>query len=114
MQVRRNRGIAELGLFKSFDLMRSSLGFGVLLLLGVRVVCSGESVVYRPVLTLRILPLGDNPNISRKHGHIHDRNSMPRMLKGPQRLYSVVYFLPQPPVQHRGHSQSSLGLCCHW
>ena len=42
MQVRRNRGIAELGLFKSFDLMRSSLGFGVTLITN-----SGLVLIYR-------------------------------------------------------------------
>lgn len=113
MQVRRNRGIAELGLFKSFGSMRSSLCFGVSLLLGTGFY-TVESVVYQYVLTLYIPPLEDNPSISRKHGHNHGRNSMPRLPKGPQRLCWVACLLPQPPVRHRDRNQSSLGWCCHW
>lgn len=84
MQVRRNRGIAELGLFKSFGSMRSSLCFGVVV--AWYRFYTVESVVYQYVLTLYIPPLEDNPSISRKHGHNHGRNSMPRFPKGPQRL----------------------------
>ena len=83
----------------------------VSLLLGVDPVEGSE--VYR-YLTPCIPPLGDTLSISRKHGHIRDRSSMPRWLMARQKPCWVVVLLPRLPVQHRDHSRSSLGWCRHW
>jgi hypothetical protein len=74
--VRNNRGgIAELGLFKSFD-VDASLSFRY------RVVCCSPACMVHAChpFTLGSPPLGDNSSTSHKHEQSPGHNSMPMMV----------------------------------